>query len=615
MNNLPLPALRLSCFVVLLLSLLSVFPASAALFSDAADSTRSSFLEGTNTDKFLPPDQAFGISVTARDRQTLQADFSIAPGHYLYRDRIKFEVVEPTAATITHVELPAGELKQDPNFGQTEVYHHDIMAKLALVGDAGNAVTIAATYQGCSEKGLCYAPIHKTLVVDLGSGGAITNHAATNGAGLASADGDAAALLQSGKLWLIVASFFGFGLLLSLTPCVLPMIPILSGIIVGSKQHGRLHSFNLSLVYTLGMALSYTMIGIAAGLSGHLLSVALQTPWALGAAALLFVLLALSMFGFYELRLPSRFEDRMVGASNRFKGGRFLGVFAMGALSALIVSPCVAAPLAGALLYIGQTHNVALGGIALFALAIGMGLPLLLLGASAGTLLPKAGPWMNAVRNFFGVIMLAVALWLVAPLLPPALMLTLWAALCIVPAIYLHALDNLPVGSGAWSKFWKGIGVILLVAGIILLLGALSGGKSPLQPLAGLRQNSAQAPHVSSLPFQRVGNVRELDQYIAAANGKPVMLDFYADWCVACKEMERDAFSDARVQDRLRNFVLLQADVTANSSADHALLERFRLFGPPGILFFDQQGHEMPNRVIGYQNAEQFLASIPRMEP
>ena len=363
------------------------------------------------------------------------------------------------------------------------------------------------------------------------------------------------------------------------------------------------------------MALSYTLIGIAAGLSGHLLSVALQTPWALGTAALIFVFLALSMFGFYELRLPSQFEDRMVGASNRFKGGRFLGVFGMGALSALIVSPCVAAPLAGALLYIGQTHNVALGGIALFALAIGMGIPLLLIGASAGTLMPRVGPWMNAVRNFFGVVMLAVAVWLVAPLLPPALVLAMWAALCIVPAIYLHALDNLPVGSASWAKFWKGIGVILLITGIVLLLGALSGGKSPLQPLAGLRQNSVQVPHASSLPFQRVKSVQELDGYIATAAGKPVMLDFYADWCAACKEMERDTFSDVRVQRELSNFVLLQADVTANLSADHALLERFRLFGPPGILFFDQQGHEMPNRVIGYQNAEQFLASIARMEP
>ena len=613
MNNLPLSVLRLPCLIALMLSLLPALPASAALFSAGTDSAKSSFLEGTNTDKFLPPDQAFGISMAARDRQTLQADFKIAPGHYLYRERIKFEIAGPAGATITQVELPAGELKQDPNFGETEVYHHDITAVLTLAGATDNAVTIAATYQGCSEKGLCYAPIHKTLVVDLGSNIASTNGIAGAGS-IPSADGKAAALLQSGKLWLIVASFFGFGLLLSFTPCVLPMIPIISGIIVGSKQEGRLHSFNLSLVYTLGMALSYTLIGIAAGLSGHLLSVALQTPWALGTAALIFVFLALSMFGFYELRLPSRFEDRMVGASNRFKGGRFLGVFGMGALSALIVSPCVAAPLAGALLYIGQTHNVALGGIALFALAIGMGIPLLLIGASAGTLLPRVGPWMNAVRNFFGVVMLAVAIWLVAPLLPPALVLAMWAALCIVPAIYLHALDNLPAGSASWAKFWKGIGVILLITGIVLLLGALSGGKSPLQPLAGLRQNSVQVPHASSLPFQRVKSEQELDGYIAAAAGKPVMLDFYADWCAACKEMERDTFSDVRVQRELSNFVLLQADVTANSSADHALLERFRLFGPPGILFFDQQGHEMPNKIIGYQNADQFLAFIQRLE-
>lgn len=609
MNNLPLSALPRVFFVALLLSLLCAVPAAAAPFSAAADSVTSSFLEDANPDKFLPPDQAFGLHLSVRNRQSLQADFKVAPGHYLYRDRIKFQVTQPAGVDIVNVALPPGEPKQDPNFGQTEVYHHDLSAMLTLAGTVGESVTIAATYQGCSEKGLCYAPIHKTLVVHPGLAGS------GSGAVSPTTDGDAASLLQSGKLWLIVASFFGFGLLLSLTPCVLPMIPILSGIIVGSKQRGRLHSFNLALVYTLGMALTYTLIGIAAGLSGRLLSVALQTPWALGTAALIFVLLALSMFGFYELRLPGRFEDRMVGASNRFQGGRFLGVFGMGALSALIVSPCVAAPLAGALLYIGQTHNVALGGIALFALAIGMGVPLLLIGASAGALLPKAGPWMNAVRNFFGVLMLAVAIWLVAPLLPPALVLALWAALCIVPAIYLHALDNLPVGSGPWLKFWKGVGVILLITGIILLLGALSGGKSPLQPLAGLHQSDAQTPHVSSLPFQRVRTVQELDQRIAAAAGKPVMLDFYADWCVACKEMERDTFSDARVQARLHDFVLLQADVTANSAADLALLQRFRLFGPPGILFFDQQGREMPTRVVGYQNADQFLASLQRLEP
>ncbi|HEX5539621.1 MAG TPA: protein-disulfide reductase DsbD, partial [Methylophilaceae bacterium] len=589
--------------------LLWIFPASAAFYSANDNGAKSSFLEDRDADKFLPPDQAFKLNITARDQQTLEASFIVAPGHYLYRDRIKFALEKPAGASIAKVELPEGEIKQDPNFGATEVYHHDLQAVLKLVGVSGDRVSVAATYQGCSEKGLCYAPIHKTLTVDLSNPGARASVSAVN----SGSGAQATSLLKNGELWLIVVSFFGFGLLLSLTPCVLPMIPILSSIIVGSKQQGRLHSFNLSFAYTLGMALTYTMIGIAAGLSGQLLSVALQNAWVLAAAALVFVLLALSMFGFYELRLPGQFENRVASASNRFKGGRLIGVFTMGALSALIVSPCVAAPLAGALLYISQTHNVVLGGMALFALAMGMGVPLLLIGASAGTLLPKAGPWMDAVHNFFGVVMLAVAVWLISPVLPASLVLALWAALLIIPAVYLHALDSLPALAGPWHRFWKGVGVMLLVAGIALLTGALAGSESPLQPLAGLRSTNPPA-HVSSLPFTRVKNLQELDNRIQAAKGKPVMLDFYADWCVACKEYERNTFSDPRVGQRLQDIVLLQADVTENSAADLALLQRFHLFGPPGIIFFDGSGKENPEKIIGYKNADEFLAILNKLE-
>jgi thiol:disulfide interchange protein DsbD len=608
LNTLPLITLRSSTLFTLLLALLIIVPASPAFSGNSSLSTASSFLEDTNADKFLPPEQAFKLSISATDRQTLHADFKVAPGHYLYRDRIKFSLQEPANGRIADINLPAGEVKQDPYFGETEVYHHDLTAVLTLAGVTQDKVTVATSYQGCSEKGLCYAPINKVFTVDLTDFAGTTTSEADTGF----ADEQAASLLKNGKLWLIAMGFFGFGLLLSFTPCVLPMIPILSGIIVGSKQRSRWHSFNLSLAYTLGMALSYTLIGVAAGLSGQLLSAALQNAWALGAAAIVFVLLALSMFGFYELRLPTRWEERMVSTSNRFKGGRFFGVFIMGALSALIVSPCVAAPLAGALLYISQTHDVVLGGTALFALAMGMGLPLLLIGASAGTLLPRVGPWMDAVRNFFGVIMLGMAIWLVSPILPVSLVLGLWGALLIVPAIYLHALDSLPATAGAWRKFWKGVGVILLICGIALLLGALSGSKSPLQPLAGLRGDSAEQAS-ASLPFTRVRNVQELDEQIDAAAGKTVMLDFYADWCVACKEYERFTFSDKRVQQRLQDTVLLQADVTQNSADDQALLQRFGLFGPPGIIFFDANGQQIPNKIIGYQNAAQFLATLNRL--
>jgi thiol:disulfide interchange protein DsbD len=410
----------------------------------------------------------------------------------------------------------------------------------------------------------------------------------------------------------VVSFFFGAGLLLALTPCVFPMIPILSGIIVGRGHHvTKMHGFLLSLAYVLGMAVTYSAVGIAAGLSGSLLSSALQTPWVLGSFAAVFVLLSLSMFGFYELQLPSALQSKLSGTSNRLHGGHLSGVFVMGALSAVIVSPCVAAPMAGALLYIGQTHDALLGGVALFALAMGMGVPLLLVGASAGALLPKAGAWMEAIKNIFGVMMLGVAIWLVSSLLPLGVVMLLWAALLILSAIYLHALDALPHGSSGWNKLGKGIGIIVLLLGIALLIGALSGARDILRPLGALSSGQAVAQTQAQMQFERVKNLAELDARIAQARGKTVMLDFYADWCVSCKEMENITFADTRVQAQLKNSVLLQIDLTANSEDDKAFLQRYALFGPPAILFFDRQGSELADfRVIGYQNPEQFLAWI-----
>jgi len=363
----------------------------------------------------------------------------VTPGYYLYKQRIKFEL----SPTQNHeIKLPDGDIKNDPNFGQMEVYHHDFIANIQLA-NANNPV-IQVTYQGCSEQGLCYAPQTKVFNLSTSSTGVITEPAASKQTAetLASPDnqndqeGQSANLLKSGKWWLIILGFFGAGLLLAFTPCVFPMIPILSSIIIGKNAHlSRLHAFNLSLAYTLGMALTYTLMGIAAGLSGQLLSNALQTPWALGIGAAIFALLALSMFGFYELKLPSNLENRFFNWSNRIKGGHLFSDFVMGIISALIISPCVAAPLAGALLYISKTHDVVLGGVALFSLSLGMGAPLLMIGASAGTLLPKVGEWMKAVRNLFGVLMLGVAVWLISPVIPTNLQLALWAALLIVPAI------------------------------------------------------------------------------------------------------------------------------------------------------------------------------------
>jgi len=375
----------------------------------------------------------------------------------------------------------------------------------------------------------------------------------------------------------------------------------------------------LSVAYVLGMAVTYAIAGVFAGMSGTLISNALQNPWALGFGALVFVALAFSMFGFYELQLPSFMQSRFSEASNRMQGGKLTGVFMMGAFSALIVGPCVAAPLAGALLYIGQTGDVVLGGVSLFSLALGMGVPLLLVGIAGGALLPRAGAWMESVKKFFGVMLLGVAIWLIAPMLPEFIGMGLWAALLIISGVFLKALEPLAVNASGWPRFWKGIGVITLVAGLAILLGALGGSRDILQPLkvfkGGVAAGTAAGTETGHLQFQRLKSVSELDAAVKAATGRYVVLDFYADWCVSCKEMEKFTFSDARVQARLKDAVLLQADVTGNSADDKALLKRFSLFGPPGIIFFDKSGAEIGFRVVGYEAADKFLASLDKAIP
>jgi thiol:disulfide interchange protein DsbD len=602
---------------LLLLILLCLAPLShAESFLD-----RLPLLGGAKQTVILPPDKAFGLEVSVRDESTLLANFKITPGYYLYRDKVRFTISGDSAKAagvkITNVSMPKGEMKSDPNFGDMTVFHQSFQAVITLERNNNTAqdITLAASYQGCKENDLCYAPIDKQFSIVLPKASLATapqmqaSPQSVKGVAM-SADSEStqlAKLFKQGSFWLIVTFFFGAGLLLAFTPCVLPMIPILSGIIVGRSSHPtKMLGFLLSLAYVLGMALTYAAIGVAAGLSGTLLSSALQTPWALGSFAAVFVLLSLSMFGFYELQLPTALQSKLTNTSNRLHGGHLSGVFVMGALSAVIVSPCVAAPMAAALLYIGQTHDAWLGGTALFALAMGMGLPLLLIGASAGALLPKAGAWMETVKRFFGVLMLALAIWLISTLIPLSIQMLLWAALLVLSAIYMHALDALPNNASGWQKLWKGIGILALLLGSAYLIGALSGARDILRPLAALGNGQAEA--AATLQFVRVKNMAELDGRIAQANGKTVMLDFYADWCISCKEMERYTFTDAKVQAKLKNAALLQIDVTANSEEDKALLKRFELFGPPAILFFDAQGREQDGRrIIGYQDAGQFL--------
>ncbi len=628
MKNLSLKYLLNILLALVSLALILSFAATVRAGEANKSATVNALFASDSQDQFLTPDEAFKLNLTRLDAENIQANFTIAPGHYLYRERVKFSVehtaeLKASDAQIVAITLPSGEIKQDANFGKQEVYHHDFKANIKI-SQGVSTIAIAASYQGCSEKGLCYAPIKKTISVALSKAKPSANITTSNSNN--ATDDDTTVLLKTGNIWLIIFGFFGAGLLLSLTPCVLPMIPILSSIIVGSQSQGvhqtKLYSFALSVSYVLGMALSYTLAGVAAGLSGNLLSQSLQNVWVLGASALVFVLLAFSMFGFYELQLPSALETKLIKTSNSFKGGKFLGVFIMGALSALIVSPCVAAPLAGALIYISQSQNVLLGGVALFALSLGMGVPLLLIGASAGKLLPKTGNWMNAVRHFFGVLMLAMAVWLISPVIPTGVQLVLWATLLIVTAVFLNALDNLPAHANGFAKFWKGIAVILLIFGVTLLIGALSGAKSALQPFNGItsslaaNNNSANPlQNVSSLAFTRIKNISELNRKLAETNGKPVMLDFYADWCVACKELEQLTFSDNKIQQLLANTTLLQVDVTANTDEDKALLKRFVLFGPPGIVFFDGQGKLISSvKTIGFQNVERFTATLAKRD-
>ncbi len=565
-------------------------------------------LSALAAEELLEVDKAFRLSARALDAGTLEVRYDIAKGYYMYRDKFAF-ALEPATAKAGAPQLPAGKIKKDEFFGDVETYRKEVVIRLPFEAPAGlDTVTLKATSQGCADMGVCYPPNPQTLQVSLvamSSAPGATKSALAAGGAEEDESSQLAGLLKNAGFWLILTTFFGAGVLLALTPCVFPMYPILSGIIVG---HGhaitRGRAFILSMAYVLGMAVAYAAAGVAAGLSGSMLSAALQNVWVLGGFALVFVVLSLSMFGFYELQLPAFLQSKLSEESGRVKGGSLHGVAAMGALSALIVGPCVAAPLAGALLYIAQTRDAVLGGAALFAMALGKGVPLVIVGVSTRSLLPHAGPWMDSVKKFFGIMLLGLAIWLVSPVLPAWAHLLAWGALAIGTAMFLRAIDPLPPHAHNWARFWKGVGMVLLLVGATLVVGALGGSRDPLQPLGFLRSAGTAAEHVA---FERVKTVAELDARLAAAD-KPVLLDFYADWCVSCKEMEKYTFSDARVAAQMRRMTLLQVDVTANTDEDKALLKRFNLFGPPGIIFFDKAGQEIAGlRVVGYQPAQQFL--------
>ena len=582
---------------------------------------------------FLDPAQAFVGSARAGDAKTVELRIDVAPEYHLYRDRITVET-EGAGVTLGEVAIPAGKVEFDDNFQKNvEVLKGALLIRVP-VQPSGRDFRLRVVYQGCADKGLCYPP--QTAFVDADardgqllrarwqgedavpvtvSDAAVVTAAVAPAAPVAAAVSQTAKVesaLKSGSLLTIAGVFLVAGLLLAFTPCVLPMVPILSSIIVGQGAPvSRLRGFSMALAYSLGMALVYTVFGVVAGLLGEGLAAALQNPWVLGAFALMLATLSLSMFGVFELQMPSFIQSRITESSSRLPGGKFLGVFVMGGLSALIVGPCVAAPLAGALVFISQTRDVVIGGLALFSLAMGMSVPLLLVGVSAGSLLPRAGSWMEGVKTFFGVMLLAVALWIVSPVLPTWVVMLIIGSGLLVGAIYLKLLDRLADTATGRQRLAKGVALVLAVLGTTQVVGALSGSDNPLQPLGHFARGTGVAPAATqATSFRRIRTVAELEAALKVAD-RPVMLDFYADWCVSCKEMEHLTFSDPAVQPRMANAVLLQADVTDNSAEARALLKRFGLFGPPGVLFFDKQGREQADaRVVGFVPARGFVASL-----
>lgn len=598
---------------LLLISFTFIVPAQAGLLDNI----------GFGNDG-LPPsqDEAFQFDMTVQDPQTLLARFTVAAGNYLYRDKIKFEISGTHPIQILHFELPEGKNKIDEIFGPTDVFFDDIDIQLPLNRSPQQQnISLTVHYQGCSETfNICYPPTKKIIELVLpASNTSLVDKANTqvlSSTPLLSEQDRLAQSLANDNLFTILISFFGLGLLLAFTPCVFPMIPILSSIIVGEgKDITTRRAFILSLVYVLAMSLTYTVAGLLTGLLGANLQTMLQNPWVISSFSALFVVLSLSMFGLYELQLPQGIQDRLHRISHNQTGGKLAGVALMGLLSGLIVGPCLAPPLAGALVFIGQQGDPLLGASALFSLSMGMGIPLLVIGTSAGSLLPKAGPWMDGIKSVFGVLMIALAIWLLERIIPGWVALLLWGSLLIVSAVYLGALNSLSMVSTGWEKLLKGFGLIILVYGSLLIVGSASGSQNVWQPLTALTSpsfNTGENQH--GVKFIQIDNLTELEQQLSRST-RPVMLDLYADWCTECKTMEMTTFKDPAVVAALANTTTLQLDMTDNTAEHKALLKKFSIFGPPTILFFDSQGDEYSQyRLIGGLDAQDFsqhIANIP----
>ena len=567
---------------------------------------------------FLPVDEAFEPILTPIDGNAVEVAFRVADGYYLYKDKITARAVSDVAQAGI-LDLPAGEMKTDQYFGEQEVYHGDVFGKLAIARATPEAMELELEigYQGCADGGICYPPVTKVLSVALPAATAVAALSAANAQPVPLSEQARLAQIISGSgIWIMLGTFFGAGLLLAFTPCVLPMVPILSGIIAGEgKDVSASRGFALALSYVMGMALVYTAAGVVAAAAGLQLQATFNQPWVLALFSGLFVVLAAGMFGMYDLQMPSSIQSRLAGLSSSQSSGTAIGAFVMGAISSLIVTACVAPALVAALTVMAQSGDMVRGGAALFAMSLGMGAPLLAVGAAQGRFLPRTGPWMVAVKNAFGFMMLGLAIWMMSRVLPGEVTLALWGVLVFMAGVYMGGLTTLTPESAGIQKFGKGAGLLAVIYGAVLLVGSLAGSNSLLRPLEALNLGGGAATVAEhrGLDFRRIKTTADLDAALAAAaaSGKTAMLDFYADWCVSCIEMEEFTFTDAEVQQALANTVLLQADVTANDEADQALLNRFGVFGPPTIIFFGTDGQQRHGyEVVGYMKARDFATHV-----
>ena len=573
---------------------------------------------------FLKVDEAFVLDATIAEDGSLLASWTIADGYYLYRHQFGFDTRPGNAVVLSEFEIGPGKAKVDDYFGEVEVYYHDARVRVpfSTTADPAESFEVGISYQGCADRGLCYPPETKWISFAgipgptagvANSSGPSSGYSVRSVAALTQEQG-LADLLSQGTLFGALLLFFIGGVGLAFTPCVLPMVPILSSIIVGeSDSLTRTRAFTLSLSYVLGMAITYAALGMLVGMFGASMNLqaALQSPPVLVGFAVVFVALSLSMFGFYELQMPQGLQNRLNAFSANRQGGKYASVVLMGAISSLVVSPCVSAPLAGALIYISSTGDAVLGGSALLALGLGMGLPLLIIGSSGGHLLPRAGVWMDTVKAVFGVLLLAVAVWLLERVLPGPATLMLWAALVMGSGVYLGALDF--SARQGWGQLWKATGAFGFIYGVLLLIGAASGAEDPLRPLHGMGVARQQAESLEWRPVKGLDGLR-VELQAAGAAGEIAMLDLYADWCISCKVMERSVFPADGVRERLSTLRLLRADVTDNDEFDKALLAEYGLFGPPSMIFFSKDGREITDfRVMGELGRQAMVTHLERL--